>query len=149
MLGQVSQGNYNLRIVDVALNLVGTGVLDCSKTGSASCYASAFVEYDLDHTAFNAPIVDYNRQTHCFNFAEGSIKGGKALTAERYITLPLSTADDSLLGQQGFRKTELFGRPLSGLYRLRIKDNPALVWQNVEDIQFVIGHRYWSRVARP
>jgi hypothetical protein len=147
--GQISQDNYNLRIVDVALNVVGTGVLDCSNNGSEACYASAFIEYDLDHTAFNAPIVDYNQQTHCFNFAKGSIKGGKALTAERYITLPLGSGDQGLIGQTAFRKTELFGRPLSGLYKLRIKDNPALVWENVEDIQFIVGHRYWSRVARP
>jgi hypothetical protein len=147
--GQVSQDNYNLRIVDLALNVVGTGVLDCSSNGGEACYASAFIEYDLDHTAFNAPIVDYNQQTHCFNFAKGSIKGGKALAAERYITLPLGSGDEGLLGQTAFRKTELFGRPLSGLYKLRIKDNPALVWENVEDIQFIVGHRYWSRVARP
>lgn len=149
LVGKVGQGNYNIRHVDASINLVGTGVTDCAGTGSVACNGAAFVEYDLDHVAYNAAIVDYGMQTHCFDFAKGSIKNGKALAAERYITLPLSSGDDSLLSQPAFRKSELFGRPLSGSYKLRIKDSPRLVWENIEDIQLVLGHRYWSRVSRP
>lgn len=73
LVGRVGRDNYNTRHVDLALNLVGTGVLDCSGTGSAACYGAGFVEYDLQHIAFNAPIIDYDRATHCFNFAEGCV----------------------------------------------------------------------------
>ena len=38
------------------------------------------------------------------------------------------------------------GRPLSGVYRLRIHDTPTLDWQKLEDIQLVLNYRYWSRV---
>lgn len=149
LVGRVGRDNYNTRHVDLALNVVGTGVLNCGTTGSPACYGAGYVEYDLQHIAFNAPIVDYGRQTRCFDFALGAVRSGKALATERYITLPLSSTDESLLSQPAFRKTELFGRPLSGVYKLRIRDNPALVWNNLEDIQLVLGYRYWSRVAKP
>jgi hypothetical protein len=149
LTGKVGRDNYNLRHVDLALNVVGTGVLDCAGTSSSACYASGFVEYDLEHLAYNAPIVDYDRQTHCFDFAKGAVRSGKAIATERYVTLPLGSNERELLSQPAFLKTELFGRPLSGVYRLRIRDTPALVWENLEDIQLVLGYRYWSRVEHP
>jgi hypothetical protein len=148
-VGQIGQGNYNDRIVDVSLNVVGTGVLDCTNNPTAGCYSSAFLEYDLEHRADNVPVIGYDNEARCFDFARGAVRGGKALAAERYITLPFSSADEGLLAQPAFRKTELFGRPVSGVYRLRIRENPALVFDNLEDIQMILRYRYWSRVQRP
>lgn len=147
LVGQVSVGNANLRHVDLALNVVGTGVLDCEKVGQSSCYGSSFVEYDLEHSAFNSSIQNQRDQTTCFNFGSAKVRSGKALAAERVISMPVSSADSQLLNAPSFTKTELAGRPLSGVYRLRIKDNPALVFDRIEDIQLVLHYRYWSGIA--
>lgn len=148
LTGLVGAGNYNHRHLNMAVNLVGTGVLDCTKHPTPACYGTAYVEYDLFHDAFDVPMVDYGGQPRCFTFETGAIRGGKALTAERYITFPVSDADQGLINQDGILRPEFAGRPLSGSYRLRIYDNPALNWEHLEDIQLVLGYRVWSRVTR-
>jgi hypothetical protein len=148
LTGKVASGNYNYRLGTVALNLVGTGILDCAQTGLPSCYSTGYVEYDLSHQAQNVPIEDYGGKTRCFDFATGSINGGKALATERVLTLPLGSADQSLVNQQSISKRELAGRPLSGSYRLRIKEAPGLIWRNLEDVQILVNYDYWSRVSR-
>jgi hypothetical protein len=148
LTGLVGAGNYNHRHLTAALNLVGTGVLDCTKHPTAACFGAAYVEYDLFHDAFDVPMVDYGGQPRCFTFGTGAIRGGKALAAERYVTFPVSNSDDGLINQDGILRPEFAGRPLSGSYRLRIYDNPALNWQQVDDIQVVLGYRVWSRITR-
>lgn len=148
LLGKLAPGNYNYRNNTIALNVVGTGVIDCSRVTGSSCNGSAYVQYDLDHIAYNVPVEDYEGGTSCFDFGVGSVKGGKALASERFLTLPLGSGDQALISQSPFLKPEFSGRPLSGAYRLRIHDEPQLVWRNVDDIQLVMNYGYWSRVAR-
>jgi hypothetical protein len=148
LLGQVAPGNFNYRTGGVAVNLVGTGILDCAKDGSSSCYGSGYVEYDLQHDAYSVPLEDYESNVRCFDFGAGNIRGGKALAAERFITLPMSSADKEMVNSSPFLKQEFSGRPLSGSYRLRIKDSPSLVWEQVDDVQVILNYNYWSRVER-
>lgn len=148
LIGKLAPGNYNYRNNTLALNVVGTGVIDCSRATGSSCNGSAYVQYDLDHVAYNVPIEDYQGASHCFDFGQGSIRGGKALASERFITLPMGSADRDMINQSPFLKPEFSGRPLSGSYRLRIHDEPQLVWKNVQDVQMVMNYGYWSRVAR-
>lgn len=144
--GLLAAGNHNYRHVNLVANVVGTGVLDCRGSDLQSCYGSGFIEYDLEHTAFNVPLIDSRGKTTCFNFGGGSIRNGKALATERFLTLPLGSADKDLISQNSLTRTQFAGRPLSGSYRLRIKDSPALVWENVEDVQLILDYRYWSSV---
>ena len=133
--------------MDVSLNLVGTAVRDCSGTSSPDCYGSGYLEYTLAHDGNNVGILGFDNQARPFDFGIGSIEHGKALTAERYITTPVSSADQQLLAP--LMKTELRGRPLDGIYRLRIYDTPALHWDRLEDVQIVLKYHYWSRIATP
>ena len=146
LTGKIAQGNFNHRVGGIAVNLVGTGLRDCSGLG-ADCYSTGYVEYDLEQASFNIPLEDYSERVRCFNFGQGSIRSGKALATERVLTLPLGTADKELITTSPFLKSDLRGRPLSGVYHLRIKDAPGLVWDNVEDIQLFLDYQYWSRVA--
>ena len=148
LTGAIGAGNYNHRHLTMAVNIVGTGVLDCTKNPTPACYSTAYIDYDLSHDAYNVPMIDYGGQPRCFTFGTGNINSGKAIAAERYITFPISSADESLVGQDGILRTEFAGRPLGGTYRLRIIDNPALNWQAVQDIQFILGYRVWSRVTQ-
>ena len=146
---KLAADNFNYRHVDFALNLVGTGLRSCDENPTPGCYANGTLEYDIVHEANQVGIVGYDREARRFDFGEGAIRHGKALTAERYLTLPLSGADTSLLSGTGITKTELRGRPLDGRYRVRIYESPALRWSNLEDIQLMIRYRYWSRVTSP
>jgi hypothetical protein len=148
LVGKIARGNFNYRHVTVAANVVGTGVTDCTGTPTPSCYGSAYLEYTLNHDAFATPIIDYLGNWKEFNFGTAGISRGKAIAAERFITLPIGSADSAFLGQPQVTKPEFRGRPLSGFYRLRIYDQPSLVWNNLEDVQLVWTYRYWSRIRR-
>jgi hypothetical protein len=145
----VAAGNFNYRHGDLAVNLVGVGVRDCATNPSPSCYASSVVDFDLRHVANAVSVEAFDGERRPFDFGTATISHGKALTAERYITFPLSSSDDSLIRQSGILKTELFGRPLDGQYTLRIYDSGNLRWGNLEDIQVILRNRYWSRVSNP
>ena len=147
LIGKVAAGNFNYRHFQVALNVVGYGVLDCSQDSRPSCVANAYLEYDVDHSAHRVPVLSaFDERT--FDFGTGSIRRAKALAAERYITIPMSGTDYALLQQPEFWKHEYFGRPLSGTYSVRIFDTPALRWDRVEDVQLVMHYKYWAPVSR-
>jgi len=143
---RIAAGNYNYRHVSLGLNLVGTSVVDCGGAPGPACYANGFIEYTLAHDAFQVPVLNALGQNAVFSFGEGAINHGKALAAEKYITLPIASADQALLSQPAFTKVELRGRPLDGSYSLRIWDTPSLHWDHLEDVQVVLGYRYWSQV---
>jgi len=88
--GKLAGGNFNLRHITLALNLVGTGVRDCPEGSGMSCYGSGFTEYSLDHNAFEIELVGWDGKVTAadppFNFGLASINHGKALSTERYIT---------------------------------------------------------------
>jgi hypothetical protein len=146
LAGKLARGNYNYRHINVSVNLVGTGVRDCTSTPTSDCYGTGYVEYDLQHDGTNAGITDYNGNTRIFDFGSASVQHGKALAAERYITMPIGSSDQTLLAQPGIQHVEFQGRPLDGVYRLRIWDSPALKWCRLQDIQIVLNYRYWSQI---
>src|SRR5262249_40125842 len=71
--GRLSAGNFNFRHIDVAVNLVGTGVRDCQADPVPSCFGSGYVDYTLVHNAFQSGILDRNGAVQCFNFGSGAI----------------------------------------------------------------------------
>lgn len=145
-----ASGNSNYRHKSVALNVVGTGVIDCSGTQDTACYGSGFIEYSLEHAATNVPVQTGTNPfgTEHFDFGTAYVSQAKALATERYLTLPISSADQSLLGQEQTTKTEFFGRPIGGSYKLRIYDQPGLRWERVEDVQLMLNYGYWAGIQR-
>jgi hypothetical protein len=147
LAGKLAKGNYNFRHVDVALNIVGTGVIDCSQTGSPDCNGSGYLSYTLNDDGTNIGVLGFDRQYRRFDFGAANINDAKALTSERYLTTPLGSDDQQLINQ--FMKTELRGRPLDGTYTLRIYDTPALHFDHIQDIQVVLNYHYWSAIQAP
>jgi hypothetical protein len=143
---KLAQANYNFRHVNLALNLVGTDVHDCSNDPTQNCFGSGYIEYTLQHDATNAKIVDYNGNARVFDFGTANVQHGKALAAERYITLPISANDQGLISQPGVQHIEFQGRPLDGVYQLQIWDSPDLRWSNLQDVQIVLNYEYWSEI---
>jgi hypothetical protein len=145
LLGKLAQGNHNYRHLSLAVNLVGQGMLACDGP-QGSCLGTGYVEYDLEHNARSAGILGASGEARTFDFGIGGVRHGKALAMERFLSFPLSSADEGLLQQAGVDKPELRGRPLDGSYRLRIFESPALRWERLQDVQIVLRYRYWSPI---
>jgi hypothetical protein len=147
-----ARGNYNFRHQTLALNMVGTGLLDCKDNPTQTCYGTGTIHYTLEHDARDVPIISgitsQGIEGQCFNFGTAGIFFGQALAAEKVITSPNGSADKGLLSQPGIEKNEFMGRPLSGTYRLKIWETPELTWDKLEDIQLVLKYRYWSPVKK-
>ncbi len=145
---QFAVGNYNYRLKELGVNLVGSNVKDCSLDPGAgsACYQNQFIPYDLTHGG-HVEILDYERKTNQYTMSTGVIHYGKALAAERILTNPMSATDSVLL--EPYKKSEFSGRPVQGSYILRIYNVPGLRWVNVEDIQIYMNYRYWSAFSNP
>lgn len=147
-LGSLSQlgitaDNYNYRIRDIAVNLVGTDVLDCSLVTdqTSNCFASAFIPYDLVQAGI-VHLRDHGSATWEYLLPEGGIRGGQALAAERLITSPIASADLALISQ--YWAQEFRGRPLQGEFELRLYAVDEFNFDELQDIQLVVQLDYWS-----
>lgn len=139
-----ARGNFNYRAESIGLNLVGSAARDCEDSSRPStCYSAGFVPYTLEHLG-PYTIRDYRGNRYNAPLFTGRIEHARALAAERYLSNPISSADRALIDpymQQQFR-----GRPLSGTYRLRIWEEEGVNFDGVEDVQVVLGYRFWTRV---
>ncbi|MCA9600310.1 MAG: hypothetical protein KC776_43700 [Myxococcales bacterium] len=144
--GQIAIGNFNYRHNRVGLNIVGTGTTSCDNVSATSCYANGFLEYSLVHNGTTG-IRNWEGATLPVTLSTAFIEHGKALAAEKTITNPPSSSDMSLL--EPYMKGEYEGRPLHGLYTIRIWDRPELRWDRIQDIQLVLNYHYWTRFQNP
>ncbi len=136
-------GNFNYRVDRLAVNFVGTGVRDCSdSTLPSTCNASANVPYSIEHVGPYA-VRNHEGEIYQAPLFIGHIEHGRGLAAERYITNPISSADRSLL--EPYEHGELSGRPLTGHYVLRVWDTDGVSFPHIEDVQIILGYRYWTR----
>lgn len=141
----ISIGNFNYRHESLAANVVGTNVIDCSRTSSPStCYTNAFLNYTFEQRG-EVEVRNHMRDTQTFSMPAARVEHGKALTAEVVLTNPLMSTHSTLLND--YWKSSLKGRPLQGQYYLRIWDTPGLAWNLVEDIQLVWRYRYWTSMG--
>jgi hypothetical protein len=145
LAGKLAAGNYNFRHIDVAVNVVGTGVLDCTDTGSPDCFGSGYLQYGLTDDGSTAGVLGFDGQYRTFDFGVATIDHAKAITAERYITTPIGSADQGLISQ--VQAVQFRGRPMDGVYQFRIFDTPALHFDHIQDIQLILNYHYWSRVT--
>lgn len=140
-----ASGNFNYRIESIGVNLVGTGLRDCSdlrEGTSTGCYASGNVSYSILH---NGPYLVRNARGELYSapLFPGRIESARALAAERMLTNPLSSADRGLI--EPYTRHEMRGRPLGGSFALRIWDDEGFRFDRLEDVQVVLGYRYWTR----
>jgi len=139
--GGIAARSYNHRLQSVAVNLVGSNIRDCERSSRPSvCYASGFLPYSL--RADQGTIRNHFGERVMPPYDPGNVEFARALSVERYITNPLSSADATLLSD--YWRRSFHGYPLSALYRLRIIDVPELDWDAVADIQLVLRHTYYT-----
>jgi len=136
-------GNYNYRMDRLALNFVGTGVRDCEDSAFPStCYGSGYVNYSLEHLG-PYTVINHQGDEYQAPLFTGNIEHARGLSAERYLTNPLSAADRGLI--EPYRRGEFRGRPLTGTYVVKIWDDGTINFNAIEDVQILLDYRYWTR----
>ncbi len=138
-----ARGNFNYRIESIGLNFVGTGIRDCSDSDLPStCYAGGYVPYTMIH---EGPYYVRNHlgDDYRSRLFTGRIEHGRGLATERYLSNPVSSADQELLAP--FIRNEFQGRPLDGNFVLRVWDDPDVNFDAIEDVQIILHYRYWTR----
>ncbi|MFH2007212.1 MAG: hypothetical protein ABI333_11545 [bacterium] len=141
----INIGNFNYRHEALALNVVGTNVIQCEQPiDPASCYTNAFVPFTIEHQGL-VEVKNHNRETMEFSMPIARVEHGKGLTAEVVVTNPITGTHNQLLTE--YWKDGLKGRPLQGQYMLRIWDTNNIVWSAIEDIQIVWKYRYWTQMS--
>jgi hypothetical protein len=141
----IAIGNFNYRHEALAVNVVGTNVLDCTNPQATSnCYTNAFVPYTLQHMGW-VEVKNHERKTMEFSMPIARIEHGKGLSAEVVLTNPVTGTHSALLSE--YWKDGLRGRPIQGQYMLRIWDTGDVVWSRIEDIQIVWKYRYWTQMS--
>lgn len=141
--GRLAIGSYNYRLDGVSLNVVGSGLYDCSRAVRPSeCYGDGNLQYSLTQASI-VSLESFEGERLSYFMEPGRIVRARALAAERYLTNPLSSADRALLS--GYERREWWGRPVAGVYTLVLHSRPEIVWSRLDDIQVLLRYDYWTR----
>ncbi|MFN9810767.1 MAG: hypothetical protein ACK6CU_14160 [Deltaproteobacteria bacterium] len=134
-------GNFNYRIESVGVNLVGTGLRDCSAGATGGCFGAGHFSISLVH---EGPWLVRNANGNLYDapLFTGRVESARALAAERFLSNPLSSADQALI--QPYVRHELRGRPLGGSLLIRIWEDEGFRFDRLEDVQLVLNYRYWT-----
>lgn len=140
---RLASGNFNYRHNEVALNVVGAAVFECSRSPRPyECYGDGTIQFELHHGDF-VGVEDFDGQMHFIDAGAGRIRGGRALAAERLLSTPVLPSDRNLLAP--YTEAALQGRPLAGSYSIRLRGGPEVRWEQVEDVQVLFNYYYWTR----
>lgn len=134
---------FNARWVRLAVNLVGTGIKDCTKAADPlGCYSSSFIPYNLTQIG-PSWVVDYENAWRTLNVPVGQINLGKALAAEQWLD-PISNGWSQPY-VQAVQRLEFSERPLDGAYQLELQVAPEVDLDKIERIQILADTSYWVR----
>lgn len=134
---------HNARWRRLAVNLVGTGIRDCSQSSDPeACYTESFVRYDLDHSG-REWVTDYDEAWHMLGLPIATIESAKALAVEEWLD-PVSHGW-ALPMVQVVGRGELQGRPLGGDYSITFEITPDMRLDRIERVQILTEADYWVR----
>ncbi len=147
LYGNVAEEPYakrhNARWVQLAVNLVGTGVRDCSRSPDPNgCYANAYLRYNLTHVG-PAWVTNYDEQWRSLGVPVGAIEGGKGLAAEQWLDPTGNGFAKPYVANVA--RTEFAGRPIGGAYRLELEVTPDVRLDRIDRIQVLARSTYWVK----
>ncbi|MEM7437937.1 MAG: hypothetical protein AAF436_22505, partial [Myxococcota bacterium] len=142
-LSGFARGNFNYRIDSIGLNIVGSSARDCDDvTFGSTCYSAGWIPYTIEHDGPHR-VHSHSGDTYRAFLVPGVIEHARGLATQRYLTNPLSSADSQQIGQ--FMQRQFRGRPLTGVYKLRIWEEPGVNFNGIEDIQILLNYSFWTR----
>ncbi len=138
--GRFATGNKNYRLDRVAVNLWGAGLFDCQPGSPPDCVTDRTLRYDLRQDGL-VMLESLEGDRRYYGLQDGFVSQARALANEAVLNDP-PDADDAAITQ--YERTELKARPMMGMYTLTLKSRPEVVWQSLEDVQFLLHYEYWS-----
>lgn len=134
---------YNTRWGRVALNVVGTGVKDCSLAADPmGCYGNSTIRYNLTHVT-PTWTTDYDGLWREQDMPLGQIEGGKGLAVELFLNPLKDGWSTSFIS--AVARTEYLFRPVGGSYNLEIEVTPEVMLQRIERMQLLVGTSAWVK----
>ena len=134
---------FNERWGRMVVNLVGTGVLDCSKASDPlTCYSQAFIRYDLTHTG-PGWLTDFDQNWRSLGVSVGTVEGAKALAAEEWLD-PLANGWGKPF-VTAIARSELTDRPFGGGYEITLHLGPEVTLSHIERVQLLLESSYWVK----
>ncbi len=134
---------HNVRWRRLAVNIVGTGIRDCTKAAdSMSCYTNPFIRFNIVHVGPSWQ-TNHAGEWRALDISTASIEAGKALAAEEWLE-PV-TNSWNMPYVSNVARGELFGRPAAGTYELILELTPDVQLNRIERIQLLVEQDYWVR----
>jgi hypothetical protein len=134
---------HNARWTRLAVNVVGTGVRDCTKAADPpQCYADSFITYGLTQ-AGPAWVTDYSEQWRELGFPIGRIEAAKALAAEQWLDPVANGWGKPYV--EAVARDEYLDRPFGGMYELTLQVAPEDRLENIERVQILAQSSYWVK----
>jgi hypothetical protein len=137
------QNRFNARWTRLAVNLVGTGLIDCSLAADPmTCYSEPFLRYQLTHVG-PAWVSDFEQVWHVLGLPRGQIEGAKALATETWldpIFESFSKPEVDAVARSEFRE-----RAYGGVYHLELNTGPEVRFERLERVQVLAGGSYWVK----
>jgi hypothetical protein len=134
---------YNVRWGRLAVNLVGTGVLNCGQAGDPlTCYSQPFVRYDLKSSG-PAWVTDFSSGWRAISTPFLHVEGAKALAAEEWLDPVKNSWNQPFVASAA--RTELEERPTGGEYFVEFQIGPEVDLDRIERVQILLESSYWVR----
>lgn len=132
---------HNVRWRRLAVNLLGTGIRDCSTAvNSQACYSEGFLDFQMSH---HGPswASNHSGNWRAYDLPTASIEDGKALALEEWLD-PVSNSWETPF-VSNVARGELFGRPVNGSYELIVELPPDVRPGRIEGVQLLVETDYW------
>lgn len=145
--GSVARPRYvdrhNVRWRRLAVNLVGTGIRDCSQSSDQmNCYTNPYVRFNLIQAGPSWQ-TNHAGEWRSIDIPTAHIESGKALSAEEWLE-PTSNSWN-MPYVSAVARGELFGRPAAGNYELVFEISSDVRLDRIERVQLLIEQDYWVR----
>jgi hypothetical protein len=134
---------HNVRWAQLAVNVVGTGVLDCQRAlDPLDCYSEPFIRYSFRHLG-PAWTTNFAGEWRALDVPTSVIESGKALTAEEWLDPIVNAWNQPFV--QAVARSEFSGRPVGGDYELELTLPPEVRPERIERIQVLEQLHYWVK----
>lgn len=134
---------HNTRWQRFAVNLVGTGIRDCSQAADPNaCYQESFLRFNLRH-AGPSWVTNFEEQWRLLGVPMARVEAGKAIAAEEWLD-PLNNSWNQSFVSAAAR-AELFDQPLGGEYEFEFAMTPDVRLDRIQRVQILSETKYWVR----
>lgn len=132
---------HNTRWQRFTVNLVGTGIRDCTLAKDPlTCYSESFIRFDLKHVG-PSWVTNFHQEWRWLNSGLARVEGGKAIAAEEWLDPLVNGWSQSFVNAAA--RTELMDRPLYGSYELELLLTPDVRLDRIERVQVLLETTYW------